>query len=75
MEYLPCKLLPNCVQFHNAVKTSRSSICPTSNEVGLNFCFSKDYVSVDGFFSQREIVRIGFPQAFTSSFSNLHKRL
>ena len=72
MEYLPCKLLPNCVQFHNAVKTSRSSICPTSNEVGLNFCFSKDYVSVDGFL---KVSSIGFPQGFTSSLSNLHKRL
>ena len=34
----------------------------------------KQYVSINGFFSQTKIVRCGVPQVSTSTFSNLHKR-
>ena len=44
IEYLSCKLLPNCTQFRNALETSRNFKCHESNKFCLNFRFVKFFL-------------------------------
>ena len=81
IEYYSCKLLPNCVQFRNALENFRSSNYPKSNDICLNFlfCSFSQYLKSVSAVLQKSF-RFGFitkkrfsPQFFAECFiKNIH---
>ena len=69
IEYLWCKLLLNCDQFHNDLKNSRSFNRPKSNEICLTFRFCSCSQYLKEFFLQKRflfgfITKKKFPHIF-----------